>query len=38
MPTPADGGKTFTFKILDGVKFTDGAPLTSAARSRRFAA
>jgi peptide/nickel transport system substrate-binding protein len=30
MPTPTDGGKTWTFKILAGVKFHDGTPLTSA--------
>ena len=30
MPQPTDGGKTYTFKIRDGVKFTDGTPLTSA--------
>src|SRR5208282_4398488 len=30
MPQPTDGSKTYTFKIRDGVKFTDGSPLTAA--------
>ncbi len=29
MPTPTDGGKTYTFKIREGVKFSDGTPLTA---------
>src|SRR5689334_17085782 len=29
MPQPTDGGKTWAFKIPDGVKFHDGTPLTA---------
>src|ERR1700728_4051174 len=29
MPQPTDDGKTYTFKILPGVTFQDGAPLTA---------
>ncbi len=30
MPTPTDDGKTYTFKIREGIKFQDGTPLTAA--------
>src|SRR5580658_8337866 len=30
MPQPTDNGTVYTFKIRDGVKFADGAPLTAA--------
>ena len=30
MPQPTDGGKTYEFKIRDGVKWHDGSPLTAA--------
>src|SRR6266478_3787879 len=30
MPQPTDGGKTYTFKIREDVKWHDGAPLTAA--------
>ncbi|HUN40802.1 MAG TPA: ABC transporter substrate-binding protein [Acetobacteraceae bacterium] len=30
IPTPTDGGTTYTFKIITGVTFHDGSPLTAA--------
>ena len=30
MPQPTDSGRTYSFKIRDGVKFHDGSPLTAA--------
>src|SRR5262244_61062 len=30
MPQPTDGGRTYTFKIRDGVKWHDGSPLIAS--------
>src|SRR5205085_7322329 len=38
MPQPADGGKTYTFTIRDGVKFHDGSPVTAADIAATFSA
>src|SRR6478735_11148554 len=29
MPEPSDGGRTYVFKIREGVKWHDGSPLTA---------
>jgi peptide/nickel transport system substrate-binding protein len=38
MPQPTDGGKTYSFKIRDGVKFHDGSPLTAGDAAASWAA
>src|SRR5438477_5380183 len=36
MPQPTDGGRTYTFKIREGVKFHDGSLLTAADVARSW--
>src|SRR5262250_1559852 len=36
MPKPTDGGKAYTFEIRQGVRFTDGSPLTAADVARSW--
>ena len=36
MPKPTDDGRTYTFKIRQGVKFHDGSPLTAADVARSW--